>query len=120
MQIQKKGQGQSYWEPLLRELAAEGKPLTEFARQRGLSVHSLGWWRRKLAIVKSPSPSLVPPAGAAKFVALQVKAGESMPAPASMPVQALVRVSAALSVEFRQLPSVAWLVELSEALKGVR
>lgn len=63
MQMQKKGQGQSYWEPLLRELAAEGKPLTEFARQRGVSVHSLGWWRRKLAIMKSPP---APAAGAAK------------------------------------------------------
>jgi hypothetical protein len=115
MQMQKKGQGRSYWEPLLQELAAEGKSLSEFARQRGLSIHSLSWWRRKLAMVKS-----VPPAGASKFVALQVKAGEAMPLSASSAAQVIVRVSAAVSVECKQLPSVAWLVALSEALKGVR
>ena len=106
---------------MLQELAAEGKSLTEFARQRGVSVHSLGWWRRKLAIMKSPTPPWsVPPAGAAKFVALQVKAGEAMPSSASGAAQAVVRVSAAVSVEFKQLPSVAWLVELSDALKDER
>ena len=55
----------------LKALDASGKPIAAFARERGISVQRLSWWRKRLGKSRVPAPELE---GLARFVPAVVKA----------------------------------------------
>jgi len=66
MTAQLKGQGQEFWAPHIEAMRQQGKQATVYAREHGLSVHSLGWLRRKLNPKAEAAPAVKP-----KFVQLK-------------------------------------------------
>ncbi len=65
--------GRDFWEQHIAALRSSGQTSAGYAREHGLSVHALGWWRRKLNRSQSTEPTrAVVAAKASKFVALKV------------------------------------------------
>ncbi len=118
--------GKEFWAERVAALRASGQSSAAFARETGLSVHALGWWRRKLS---APGTSVSgraaakPPAKAnevigskgSKFVALKV--ADPM---TNRSVGVTVSIGSELRLSMSELPPAAWLAEVGQALRGLR
>ena len=104
-----RGNGKEFWVSHLAALDSQAKPMTVYAREQGLSVHALGWWRRKL---KAPVLSGAVESESSKpaFVSLQLS--ETTAA-----VSVTLSLGGGLRLQLPTLPSVQWLVTLSRAMR---
>ena len=102
-----------FWTSHVEACRREGTAANVYARQHGLTLASLYYWRRKLklAAAVSDSSGSVP---AAKFVALRVVAAAADIA--GGPCTLVLR--SGLRLELAALPSPAWLLALEQAHAG--
>ncbi len=111
-----KANGRDYWEPHVEGLRASGLTVVSYAREHGLSVHALGWWRRKLRAASSNgSVTATAPSKSSPFVALKV--AEPMMAPSA---NVTIMIGSDVRLQLSGLPPPAWLATLSSAVRGVR
>jgi len=108
--------GKDFWEQHVDALRSSGQTSKAYARDHELSVHALGWWRRKLhpALPKRSARVVVGPK-ASKFVALKV----SEPI-ATQPMVVTVSLAGELRLQMAELPPPAWLAEVIQAMRGSR
>jgi len=109
--------GREFWERHIAALRSSGQSSASYAREHDLSVYALGWWRRKLSRLTSPAKSARTEvvSNASKFVALRV--AEPV---ATRPLGMTVLVVGDVRLQMNELPPAAWLVEVSQAMRGVR
>lgn len=108
--------GRDFWERHLVGLRASGLSAVAYAREHGLSVHSLGWWRRKLNASSLTSSASAPvSAKRSKFVALKVAEAVTT---CSMGVT--LAIGSEVRLQMNELPPAAWLAEVGRAMRGVR
>ncbi len=105
--------GRDFWEQHIKALRASGQTSVAYARRHELSVHALGWWRRKLDRL-SASESTTAGTKASKFVALKLI--EPMPSHSGA---VTLWVSGEVRLQMNELPPAAWLVEVCRAMRGV-
>jgi transposase len=97
-----------FWAAHVAAVRREGVPVTTYAKQHGLSLASLYYWRRKLmAVVELAAPT---PVG--KFIAVRV----ANTAPA-LGACTLVLPSG-LRLEMSGLPAPDWLAALEQSYSG--
>lgn len=104
-----------FWTSHVEACHREGGAASVYARQHGLTLASLYYWRRKLKLADAlcdGSTSSV----ANKFVALRVV--EAVAAAATEPCTLVLR--SGLRLELATLPSPAWLLAIEQAHVGVR
>lgn len=101
--------GKEFWRRHVTASQEAGKSMAAYAREHGLSVYALGWWRRKQRLESTPAVD----ARAPKFVAL--KLAEPI---ATRCTSVTVSVGDGVRVQLSELPSPAWLAELSRAMRG--
>lgn len=100
-----------FWSSHVEACRREGGAMSLYARQHGLTLASLYYWRRKLNLAAGDSTS-VPPN---KFIALRV-----VDAAAGAATGACTLVlRSGLRLELAALPSPAWLLALEQAHAGV-
>ena len=108
--------GRDFWEQHVDALRSSGKTSKDYARDHELSVHALGWWRRKLhpALPKKFTRAVVA-SKASKFVALKA-AGPI----ATQPMGVTVLLAGEVRLQMAELPPPAWLAEVIQAMRGTR
>ena len=108
--------GRDFWEQHVDALRLSGKTSKDYARDHELSVHALGWWRRKLhpALQKKFAGAVVTPK-ASKFVALKVT--EPI---VTQPMGVTVLLAGEVRLQMAELPPPAWLAEVIQAMRGAR
>ena len=104
------GQGKEFWLPHLAALESQGKPMTVYAREQGLSVSALGWWHRKVR-KRTVVAQTVKPA----FVSLKVAEPAAI---ASLPVT--LSLGDEVRLQLPTLPNVQWLAALGKAMRDER
>lgn len=109
-----KANGREFWEPHVEGLMASGLTSVAYAREHGLSVHALGWWRRKLKGASSKR-SLTAAKKSPTFVALKVAEPMML---RSMTVT--LAIGSDVRLQMSELPPPAWLAEVGVALRGIR
>ena len=111
-----KSKGKEFWEQHLVALRASGLTSVAYAREHGLSVHSLGWWRRKLMGSSSKRTAATPvQTRSSAFVALKV--AEPMMV-RSMTVT--LAIGSDVRLQMSELPPPAWLAEVGRAMRVAR
>ena len=111
-----KPKGKEFWEEHLAALRASGLTSVAYARDHGLSVHSLGWWRRKLTGPSSTRTATTPiKSKASTFVALKVAEPTMVRA-----MNVTLAIGSEVRVQMSELPPTAWLAELGHAMRGLR
>jgi hypothetical protein len=108
--------GKEFWAQHINALRSSGQTSVAYAREHSLSVQALGWWRRKL------HPSL--PRKSARAVAMrkssrfvELKVSEAI---VPRPMEVTVVLAGDVRLQMTDLPSPAWLVEVSQAMRGAR
>ncbi len=108
--------GRDFWEQHIAALRTSGQTSAGYAREHDLSVHALGWWRRKLHCSQPTGPTrAVVEAKASKFVALKV----SEPIAVRQLGTTMLFIGE-MHLQMNELPPPAWLAEVSQALRGAR
>ena len=108
--------GRNFWKQHIAALRLSGQTSAAYAREHYLSVHALGWWRRKLNRSAPTEPTrAVVAARASKFVALKV----SEPI-ATRPLGMTMLLLGEVRLQMNELPPPAWLAEVSQAMRGAR
>ncbi len=108
--------GRDFWEQHIAALRTSGQTSAGYAREHDLSVHALGWWRRKLHRLQPTGPTrAVVGAKASKFVALKV--AEPI---AVRQLGTTMLFVGEVRLQMNELPPPAWLAEVSQALRGAR
>lgn len=103
-----------FWTSHVEACNREGTAASVYARQHGLTLASLYYWRRKLTLAAAVSDGGSDPT--AKFVALRV-----VDAAAGAPTGPCTLVlRSGLRLELAALPSPAWLLALDQAHAGAR
>ena len=111
-----KAKGRDFWEPHLVALRASDLTSVAYAREHGLSVHSLGWWRRKLMGRSSTRTAATPvKRKSSTFVALKVADPMMV---RSMNVT--VSIGSDIRLQLSELPPPAWLAQVGLAMRGAR
>lgn len=105
--------GRDFWEQHVAALRSSGQTSAAYAREHDLSVHALGWWRRKLHR-SEPSVAVVA-AKASQFVALKV----TEPAAVRQLGMTMLFIGD-VRLQMNELPPPAWLAEVSQAMRSVR
>jgi transposase-like protein len=103
-----------FWTSHVEACHREGGTASVYARQHGLTLASLYYWRRKLKLAGAVSDGASAPANT--FVVLRVM---DAAAGAAVGPCALV-LRSGLRLELAALPSPAWLLALEQAHAGVR
>ena len=98
----------AYWESHVAALNREAIPVNAYARQHGLSVSALYYWRRKLKLAREQAADTSP---VGKFIALRVDDGASAP----RAVGCTRVLGAGVRLEMPALPAPEWLVALIHA-----
>ncbi len=104
-----------FWAAHVKAAGLVATPASEYAKQHGLAVKSLYYWRRKLAATK---PALhtkikpIPTLPGNKFVALQVAAPRQTHCTLSLP--------SGLRLEMAALPPPEWMTALLHSAAGLR
>ncbi len=108
--------GRDFWEQHIAALRTSGQTSAGYAREHDLSVHALGWWRRKLhpALPKRSARVVVAPK-ASKFVALKVTGPI-----ATQPMGVTVSLAGEVRLQMAELPPPAWLAAVIQAMRGSR
>ena len=108
--------GRDFWEQHVNALRSSGQTAKDYARDHELSVHALGWWRRKLhpALPKRSAGAMVAPK-ASKFVALKVSGPIATP-----PMGVTVLLAGEVRLQMAELPPPTWLAEVIQAMRGAR
>jgi len=108
--------GREFWEQHVAALRSSGQTSKDYARDHELSMHALGYWRRKLhpALPRKSARAVAAPT-ASKFVALKV----SGPI-ATQPVGVTVSLAGEVRLQMAELPSPAWLAEVIQAMRESR
>ena len=108
--------GRDFWEQHVNALRSSGQTSKDYARDHELSMHALGWWRRKLhpRLPKKSARAVAAPK-VSKFVALKV----SEPI-ATQPVGVMVSLAGEVRLQMAELPPPAWLAEVIQAMRGAR
>ena len=108
--------GRDFWEQHIAALRSSGQTSAAYAREHDLSVHALGWWRRKLnrSQPKEPTRAVVA-AKASKFVSLKVAEPTAV-----RPLGMTVLLLGDVRLQMNELPPPAWLAEVSQAMRGAR
>ena len=104
-----------FWTSHVEALCRDGGAASVYARQRGLTLASLYYWRRKLQLAATESAGGgAGPAG--KFVALRVLdvASDAATGPCTLVLRSGLRL------ELAALPSPGWLLALEQAHAGAR
>ena len=109
-----KSKGEEFWARHIEAARFSGVTSLEYAREHGLSVHTMRHWRRKLngetcSLAPVAKTEARPPA----FVALEVAA----------PVMAhssgvTLTIGSDVRLQLSELPPPAWLAEVSHAMRG--
>ncbi|MES2741750.1 MAG: hypothetical protein V4754_12470 [Pseudomonadota bacterium] len=103
-----------FWTSHVEACCRQAVAASVYARQHGLTLASLYYWRRKLKLAAAVNTGGDSPVG--KFVALRV-----MDAAASVPsCPCTLVLGSGLRLELTALPSPAWLLALEQAHAGVR
>lgn len=102
--------GAEFWATHVAAAKLEVIPASEYAKQHGLAVKSLYYWRRKLK--KSNMADVVPQVG--KFVALRIAPG------GSRPNNCTLVLPSGLRLEMSALPQPEWLAALVRAVPEIR
>ena len=104
-----------FWTSHVEACRREGTAASVYARQYGLTLASLYYWRRKLKLAAAVGDGSAS-GSANKFVALRV-----VDAAAGAPTGPCTLVlRSGLRLELAALPSPAWLVDLDQAHAGAR
>ena len=104
-----------FWTSHVEACRREGTAASVYARQHGLTLASLYYWRRKLKLAAAVGDGGT--SGVAnKFVALRVV--DAAAAAETEPCILVLR--SGLRLELATLPSPAWLLALEQAHAGVR
>ena len=104
--------GAEFWAEHVTASQLESIPASEYARQHGLAVKSLYYWRRKLkALNQSESDA---PLQAGKFVALRIAPG------AARQNSCTLELPSGMRLEMHALPAPEWLAALVRAARGAR
>ena len=108
--------GRAFWEQHVAALRSSGQTSKDYARDHELSMHALGYWRRKLhpALSKKSARAVVAPM-ASKFVALKVSGPT-----AAQPMGVTMSVAGEVRLQMAELPPPAWLAEVIQAMRGSR
>lgn len=101
-----------FWTSHLEACRREGTAASVYARQHGLTLASLYYWRRKLAPPNITGNGGVSAAG--KFVALRVVDAHANAASG----RCTLVLGSGLRLEMTSLPSAAWLLSLEQAHDG--
>ncbi len=105
----------TFWASHVEALRRDGGAASAYARQHGLALASLYYWRRKLQLAAADSAG--GGVGAAgKFVALRVL--DVAAGTAFGPCTLVLR--SGLRLELAELPSPGWLLALEQAHAGAR
>jgi transposase-like protein len=103
-----------FWTSHVEACCKQGMAASAYARQHGLALASLYYWRRKLKLAATVDTGSGSPAG--KFFALRV-----MDEAASLPsCPCTLVLDSGLRLELAALPSPAWLLALEQARVGAR
>ena len=104
-----------FWTSHVEACRREGMAASVYARQHGLTLASLYYWRRKLKLAAAVSDGSAS-GSANQFVALRV-----VDAAAGAPTGPCALVlRSGLRLELAALPSPAWLLALDQAHAGAR
>ena len=107
-----------FWASHVKAASLVPTPASEYAKQHGLAVKSLYYWRRKLEALSNISQragNTAKPIPSGKFVALQVITAR--------PVNCALAWPSGLRFEMSTLPSPEWLADLAreaQATGGAR
>lgn len=104
-----------FWAAHVKAARLVAAPASEYAKQQGLAVKSLYYWRRKLGASNNLSRRAgneAKPMLPGKFVALQVAT--------SRPVNYALAWPSGLRFEMSVLPSPEWLADLGRAAQAAR
>lgn len=104
-----------FWAAHVAALKLEATSSSEYAKQHGLAVKSLYYWRRKLEVTKSAHQTEtkpIPSVPGNKFVALQVAAPRQTHCTLSLP--------SGLRLEMSALPPAEWIATLLHSAAGLR
>jgi len=104
--------GAEFWAEHVTASQLESIPASEYARQHGLAVKSLYYWRRKLKERNQSETDA--PLQAGKFVALRIAPG------AARPSNCALALPSGLRLEMHALPAPEWLAALEYAARGAR
>ena len=104
-----------FWTSHVEACHRNGSAASVYARQQGLTLASLYYWRRKLKLAKAAS-EFGASGSTTKFVALRVV--DVAAAAPTGPCTLVLRSS--LRLELAALPSPAWLLALDQAPAGAR
>ncbi len=109
-----KSKGAQFWFEHVEAAKASGATLVAYAREQGLSVHTMRTWRRKLD-GESLNAAAAAKIGAkrAAFVALKV-AAPAMGHPSGV----TLAIGSDVRLQMNELPPPAWLAAVSQALRG--
>lgn len=103
-----------FWTSHVEACRREGGTASVYARQHGLTLASLYYWRRKLTPTAAVGDGASGPTN--QFVALRVV--DAAVGAATGPCTLVLR--SGLRLELAALPSAAWLLALDQAHAGVR
>ena len=103
-----------FWTSHVEACRREGTAASAYARQHGLTLASLYYWRRKLKLAAAVGDGGSTPSN--KFVALRVI--DAAAVAATSPCTLVLR--SGLRLELAALPSPAWLLAIEQAQTGAR
>lgn len=101
-----------FWTSHVDAARREGVPASVYAREHGLALASLYYWRRKLHIAAAASAG----GSTGKFVALRVV----VDAPTVQACHCALLLGSGLRLEMAALPSPDWLLAVAQANSGER
>lgn len=101
--------GAEFWSNHVAAAEHSGQAVSAYARQHGLPVTALYYWRRKLKAANAPTGSV------ARFVTLSVPHGSTLPQPSGCTL-----ILAGVRLEMAALPSPEWLMAVALAAQGTR
>ena len=105
-------QGKEFWRAHVLASGPKGTRLEGYAREHGLKVGTLRWWRSRLREeVSEPSES------ASRFIAVQVVPSVECEQPT--PAVTAVRIGERIRLELASVPSPQWLAAMDKALREV-
>jgi transposase-like protein len=104
-----------FWTSHLEACRRSGAAASVYARQHGLTLSSLYYWRRKVKLAAADSDGSAGDA-ASKFVALRVVDAAAGAATG----RCTLVFGSGLRLELAALPSAAWLLALDQARTGAR
>ncbi len=103
------GKGVEFWKPHVAASGSGGAEVISYAREHGLNLSTLRWWRSKLR-----SDAKIAHASSSRFVAVRVtEAVEHRAAGVTL------RIGDHVRIELAAMPSPQWLAMLGKALDEV-